>query len=145
MRGVTRAARKALGDELVPQWPPNMPRPAPARLPPTARDGAAAVYLPACVNRIFGRARNGDGERPSLPEAMVAVSERAGLALWIPDDVDGYCCATPWSSKAMPRARAGWRTIRSARFGAGATVASCRSSAMRRRARSASPPTRCRC
>ena len=99
MRGVTRAARKALGDELVPQWPPNMPRPAPARLPPTARDGAAAVYLPACVNRIFGRARNGDGERPSLPEAMVAVSERAGLALWIPDDVDGYCCATPWSSK----------------------------------------------
>ena len=99
MRGVTRAARRALGDELVPQWPPNMPEPAPARLPPTARDGAAAVYLPACVNRIFGRARNGDGERPSLPEAMVAVSERAGLALWIPDDVDGYCCATPWSSK----------------------------------------------
>lgn len=99
MRGVTRAARRALGDELIPQWPPNMPKPAAARLPPTARDGAAAVYLPACVNRIFGRARNGDGERPSLPEAMVAVSERAGLALWIPDDVDGYCCATPWSSK----------------------------------------------
>ena len=32
-------------------------------------------------------------------EALVAVSARAGLALWIPPDVAGHCCATPWSSK----------------------------------------------
>jgi D-lactate dehydrogenase len=76
-----------------------MPKPAPARLPATAREGAAAVYLPACVNRIFGRARNGRGARASLPEAMVAVCARAGLPLWIPDDVEGHCCATPWTSK----------------------------------------------
>ena len=30
-------------------------RPAPARLPRTQREGAAAVYLPSCLNRIFGR------------------------------------------------------------------------------------------
>ncbi len=49
------AYRALLSDELVPSWPPNMPLPGPARPPRTSRDGAAAVYLPACVNRIFGR------------------------------------------------------------------------------------------
>jgi D-lactate dehydrogenase len=99
MRGASRVARRAVSSELVPEWPANMPHPAPAELPPTARDGAAAVYLPACVNRIFGRARNGAAAGPSLPEALVAVSGRAGLPLWIPEEVAGHCCATPWTSK----------------------------------------------
>ena len=81
-----------LSDELVPAWPDEMPPPAPSNLPKTRREGAAAVYLPACINRIFG---------PSLPEALVRVSERAGLPLWIPDDVAGHCCAVPWSSKGL--------------------------------------------
>ena len=38
-------------------WPPNMPDAAPAKLPATNRSGAAAVYLPACINRIFGRSK----------------------------------------------------------------------------------------
>jgi D-lactate dehydrogenase len=93
-----RALRTAVSAELVPAWPENMPRAAPATLPPTVRPGAAAVYLPACINRIFGAAR-GAPPGPSLPEALVAVSERAGLPVWIPEDVAGHCCATPWSSK----------------------------------------------
>jgi D-lactate dehydrogenase len=101
LRGASRAARKALSAELAPEWPQNMPRPAAPALPQTSREDAAAVYLPACVNRIFGRARNGDGQGPSLPEALVAVSSRAGLALWIPADVAGHCCATPWTSKGF--------------------------------------------
>ena len=47
----------------------NMPPPAPARCRATAREGAAAVYLPACINRIFGRRGR---RRRSLPEALVA-------------------------------------------------------------------------
>ena len=105
MKGVSAIARAALEDELVPAWPDNMPHPAPAELPRTTRDGAAAVYMPACVNRIFGRAR-GDGDGPGLAEAMVAVSERAGLPLWIPPDVAGHCCAVPWSSKGYREGRA---------------------------------------
>jgi len=30
---------------------------------------------------------------------MVAVSARAGLPVWIPDDVEGRCCSVPWASK----------------------------------------------
>ncbi len=100
--GASRLARKGVSNELVPQWPRNMPPPAPPTLPPTIREGAAAVYLPACVNRIFGRARE-TGAAPglSLAEALVAVSARAGRALWIPPDVAGHCCATPWTSKGF--------------------------------------------
>jgi D-lactate dehydrogenase len=98
MRAGMGAARSLITDELVPSWPRNMPRPAPVRLPETSREGAAAVYVPACVNRIFGRPRR-DGSGPSLPEAMVAVSARAGMPVWIPEDVAGHCCAVPWTSK----------------------------------------------
>jgi D-lactate dehydrogenase len=91
-RPAAGAARALLSDELVPSFPANMPRPAPARLPTTRREGAAAIYLPACINRIFG---------PSLPEALVRVSERAGVPLWIPDDAAGHCCSVPWSSKGL--------------------------------------------
>ena len=107
MKGASRLARAAIGDELVPAWPGNMPHPAPAKLPETSRDGAAAVYAPACVNRIFGRARgDGDGVGPDLAEAMVTVSARAGMPLWIPPDVAGHCCAVPWSSKGYREGRA---------------------------------------
>jgi D-lactate dehydrogenase len=75
-----------------------MPPAAPAKLPRTQREGAAAVYLPSCLNRIFGRPEDAVAG-PTLPEAMVAVSARAGQPLWIPGDVAGHCCATPWSSK----------------------------------------------
>jgi D-lactate dehydrogenase len=96
---LTGLARRLAGPEVVPAWPAGtMPGAAPARLPFTLRERAAAVYLPACVNRIFGNPR-GSAVRPTLPEALVAVSERAGLPLWIPPDVAGHCCGTPWSSK----------------------------------------------
>jgi D-lactate dehydrogenase len=101
-KGATELLRRAVSHELVPSWPEAMPRPAPARVPATRREGAAAVYLPACVNRIFGAA---DGE-PTVVESLVAVSSRAGKPVWIPEDAPGHCCATPWSSKGHPRAHA---------------------------------------
>jgi len=95
-----RAARGGLrvGGPLIRRIRPSIPHAASGRLPDTSRDGAAAVYFPACINRIFGAADGHDG-RMSLPQAMVAVSARAGLPVWIPPQVGGHCCGTPWSSK----------------------------------------------
>ena len=104
MRGAADAARSLFSDELVPSWPRNMPPPAPAKLPRTSREGAAAVYMPACVNRIFGPPPT-TGQGLPLPEAMVAVSARAGMPVWIPDDVAGNCCSVPWASKGYTRGR----------------------------------------
>lgn len=97
LAGLTGALRKIVSTDLVPAIVGPMPRPAPSTLPPTQREGAAAVYFPACINRIFGRAPGVDG--PSLPAALVTVSARAGRPLWIPEDVQGLCCSTPWGSK----------------------------------------------
>lgn len=94
---VTGLARRTVRPDLVPQWLPQIPGAATRRLPATRRVGAAAVYYPACVNRIFGGPAGRPG--PTLPEAVVVVSERAGKPVWIPPDVNGTCCATIWHSK----------------------------------------------
>ncbi|MEU2800301.1 FAD-binding and (Fe-S)-binding domain-containing protein [Streptomyces sp. NPDC007117] len=100
LQAVTRLARRALRPDLVPEWLPQIPGAAARRLPDTARVGASAVYYPACVNRIFaGPDDAATGPGPSLAEAVVAVSARAGKPVWIPEDVAGTCCATIWHSK----------------------------------------------
>jgi D-lactate dehydrogenase len=87
-----------------------LPPPAKAEPPETQREGAAAVYVPSCTNRIFGRTVGGlesgaggrfSAPRQSLSAAMVEVSERAGLPVWIPGEVAGSCCGLPWSSKGF--------------------------------------------
>jgi D-lactate dehydrogenase len=98
-RAGARAARMLLADELVPLLPRDAPPPAPP-LPATTREGAAGVYLPACINRIFG---------PSLPAALVLVSARAGMPVWIPDDVAGHCCGVPFGSKGYTAAEEAMR------------------------------------
>jgi D-lactate dehydrogenase len=72
-----------------------LPGAASGKLPSTLHSGAAAVYVPSCTNRIFGG---------SPVEAMVEVSARAGLPVWIPEDVAGSCCGLPWSSKGFGEA-----------------------------------------
>jgi D-lactate dehydrogenase len=95
---VTDMVRAFVSNDLMPGWLPNMPAAAKPKLPKTPRNGAAGVYFTACVNRIFGRMA-GQDHKPSLQEAMIAVSARAGMPLWIPEDVGGHCCATIWHSK----------------------------------------------
>ncbi|MDX2814747.1 (Fe-S)-binding protein [Streptomyces sp. PA03-5A] len=105
LTGLTAGARLAISNELMPAVPGPMPRAGVGKPPPTSRHGAAAVYFPACVNRIFGR-DPGMPRHPSLQHALVEVSARAGKPLWIPDDVAGKCCSTPWSSKGYSRGHA---------------------------------------
>ncbi|MER7759348.1 FAD-binding and (Fe-S)-binding domain-containing protein [Streptomyces sp. NPDC097619] len=102
LSAVTAAARKLVRPDLVPQWLPQIPGAASRALPPTERTGAHAVYYPACVNRIFGGPgpeAGGEEAGPSLAEAVVAVSARAGRPVWIPPDLTGTCCSTIWHSK----------------------------------------------
>jgi D-lactate dehydrogenase len=90
--------RHGAGADLVPRWTSSVPRAAPAHLPAGSRSSATAVYVPSCLNRIFGNSREAPAG-PTVPEALVALSARAGQPVWIPDDVAGHCCGVPWSSK----------------------------------------------
>ncbi|WP_164494551.1 (Fe-S)-binding protein, partial [Streptomyces sp. ADI92-24] len=104
LAGVTGLARRAVRPDLMPAWLPEIPGAAARKLPRTSRTGASAVYYPACVNRIFA---GPEGHHvPSLPQAVVAVSARAGKPVWIPPDVAGTCCATIWHSKGYDAANA---------------------------------------
>ena len=94
----TAAVRALAGAERVPGWIAPMPRAAGSALAVTVRQDAHGVYFPACVNRIF----DPDG----LPQALVAVSARAGRPLWIAPQTPGHCCATPLGSKGYAEAEA---------------------------------------
>jgi D-lactate dehydrogenase len=98
VRSLLNVGRKVISPELLPGWVESVPMPASSKLPPTKAEHASAVYFPACINRIFGASKLRD-RKMSLPEAFVAVSERAGYPLFIPRDVVGNCCGTIWHSK----------------------------------------------
>jgi D-lactate dehydrogenase len=104
--GVEKASRAALraGGPLARRTRrgKGLPGAASGKLPATAREDAAAVYVPSCTNRIFGR-YEGDGPA-GVAEALVEVSRRAGLLLWIPEEVAGSCCGLPFGSKGFTAA-----------------------------------------
>jgi D-lactate dehydrogenase len=104
LTALTGVARAVASPDLIPSVPGPMPRAAQAPRS-TEKTGAAAVYFPACINRMFGRDPDGPAS-PSLPEAFVTLSGRAGKPLWIPPDVAGLCCSTPWKSKGYPKGHA---------------------------------------
>ena len=98
LTGLTAAARLAISEDLVPSVPG-----------PDAAPGAAQAALDQArgrrcrvlsrLHQPYLRTRPGPARYPSLPQALVEVSARAGKPLWIPGDVAGKCCSTPWSSK----------------------------------------------
>lgn len=84
LRAVTGAARKVVSPDLVPEWLRGSRRSGPRTARHPAGGGRRGV-LPGLrqpdLRRPRGRAR------ALLPEAVVALSERAGLPVWIPRDV----------------------------------------------------------
>jgi len=103
MQMITGAMRKVIGPS-VPLWSAGMPYATKGGIPPTEHSGAKAVYFPSCVSRTMGRLP-GEPSELSLMQATVELAKRAGVPLWIPHDVAGNCCATPYSSKGFEEAR----------------------------------------
>src|SRR5271165_1734503 len=101
MRSITRAMKSFAGDNMA-EWMPDTPHAA-GRVPTTARAGAQAVYFPSCISRVMGRLP-GEPEDRSLMEVTVELARRAGIPVYIPSDVAGTCCGTPFSSKGLSRA-----------------------------------------
>jgi len=110
--GATDAARAIVGSEVVPRYDGGLPRGGAARRRAGERFGAGtfvgsgqeqplAVYVPACVNSMFGPERG----RSGVTEAFVRLLERAGVRVIVPAGVDALCCGTPWTSKGVERGR----------------------------------------
>jgi len=103
MRSLTRAMKRVFGDAVL-EWTPEIPHAAGA-IPLTKKAGAQAVYFPSCISRVMGRLP-GEPEDASLMQVMVDLANRAGCPVYIPQDVHGACCGTPFSSKGLTAAHA---------------------------------------
>lgn len=91
-------ARKVVGEDVLPLWSPELPAGGKSRVRPAPKGEPQIVYLPACVNTMFGPAGGGAGVQHSFEELCA----RAGIEVLVPADIDSLCCGTPWSSKGLP-------------------------------------------
>lgn len=103
VRGMTDIARAVLGADAVPQYSADLPAGGRARKQLAGKLGSGpgdplAVYLPACINSMFGPTGDGGGVTRSFERLL----ERAGVRVIVPDGVESLCCGTPWSSKGFP-------------------------------------------
>ncbi len=103
MRTLTKAMKRFAGESLS-EWMPDTPYAA-GPVPKTQPAGAQAVYFPSCISRVMGRLP-GEPKDASLMEVTIEVARRAGVPVFIPSDVAGTCCGTPFSSKGFSRAHA---------------------------------------
>jgi D-lactate dehydrogenase len=103
MRALTRVMKRFVGGNLR-EWMSDTPYAA-GPVPATQHAGAQAVYLPSCISRVMGRLP-GEATDASLMEVTVELGRRAGIPVFIPSDVTGTCCGTPFSSKGFSRAHA---------------------------------------
>lgn len=104
--GATDAGRTVLGADTVPRYAEDLPAGGKARgrlgrFVGSGDDTPVAVYLPACVNTMFGPEAGGVG----VTDAFRLLAERAGVRLLVPDGVDSLCCSTPWTSKGFASGR----------------------------------------
>ena len=102
--GATALARSVLGDDVMPLYDHGLPaggQPRRAGMLGTGR--VAGVYVPACIQTMFGPESGPDEEAEAATDgvmaAVAALCERAGVALLVPDDIGSLCCGTPWKSK----------------------------------------------
>lgn len=92
----TVVGRGILGSDTVPRWSAELPGGGRPRRSSPVPD-PDFVFFPACVGTMFGPAGSG----PGVGGALVALSERAGLRVSIPQGIEGMCCSTPWASKGF--------------------------------------------
>lgn len=101
-RWMDRLTRRSIGEAFW-QWSAEMPYPRRGALPTRPRRDAEAVYFPTCISRTMG-ALPGEAQETSGMQALLNIAERAGVRLYVPEDIQGNCCGVPFSSKGFEAA-----------------------------------------
>jgi D-lactate dehydrogenase len=107
VKAATTVGRALLGADTVPEYSADLPggglgRASRGRHLGSGDGDPVAVYLPACVNSMFGASGDGVG----VTEAFVRLLDRAGVRMVVPDGIEAMCCSTPWTSKGFTAGRA---------------------------------------
>jgi D-lactate dehydrogenase len=95
-RAASELGRALFGADTIPLYGGDLPGggiPRPAPTPHSAT--AVAVFFSSCVGSMFGPATNSMG----ASKAFLALCERAGVEVAVPENLPNMCCGTPWKSK----------------------------------------------
>lgn len=114
---VTEAARRLTGQRVprvskalqhgpgAPKAPAFVSRDDPRRtgfpVPIVQSGRQSIVYFPSCASRMFGSPSTEHGLLP-VTEAMLALLDRAGFDVIMPEHLNGQCCGQPFQSKGFP-------------------------------------------
>ncbi len=98
---VTKGLKKVV--KAIPLWSPQLKAsPAIGTLIERSKSvNKTAVYFTTCITRTMGGSSTGG---KSVPEALLSVSEKAGLGLRIPNNIQSACCGQIYSSKGFDSA-----------------------------------------
>lgn len=89
-------ARKIMGEDTVPLWSSSLPGGGVKREGVVSAD-AEVIFFPSCLNSMFAASGEGVGSQG----AFLALCERAGISVAIPENISELCCGTPWKSKGL--------------------------------------------
>lgn len=98
---VSRALRHGPGAPRRPVDPRQDPRRTGFPVPIAQTGRPSIVYFPSCATRMFGAPKSEHDLLP-VPEAMLALLQRAGFDVVMPDHLNGQCCGQPFQSKGFP-------------------------------------------
>ncbi|MEQ1900070.1 MAG: FAD-binding and (Fe-S)-binding domain-containing protein [Devosia sp.] len=70
-------------------------------VPIATQDRKQIVYFPGCPTRMFGAPETRHDLLPTT-DAMLALLERAGFDVIVPEGLTGQCCGQPFESKGFP-------------------------------------------
>ncbi len=90
------AARRVLPEELVPLYSREVPAGGDTRPAAVYPPAPEVVFFPTCLHQVFAPER-GEGSG----HAFLALCEAAGIAVAVPEGIEGMCCGTPWESKGF--------------------------------------------
>ncbi|WMC10506.1 FAD-binding and (Fe-S)-binding domain-containing protein [Oceanimonas pelagia] len=99
MTRLNAGLRKASKNK-VPLWLPETPGANPHRPRAGGSGPEKVVYFPSCASRTLGQSPGARDPR-SLTEVTLAVLNKAGFEVILPESLTGLCCGMPYQSKGM--------------------------------------------
>jgi D-lactate dehydrogenase len=97
MHNITMLIRKVF--PAFPIWTKQLTKP--INIPVTESANPAIVYFPCCMNRMMGA----DIEKEkTIVDSVISLAQKAGMAIYIPQESKGSCCGQAFSSKGFSEA-----------------------------------------
>ena len=97
LKVITRFLNK-LG--LSPQWNEKLPYASKPLHASKENHGAQWVYFSSCLTRVF----SSNDQKTSLANILTDISDKAGISLQIPPEINSTCCSQPFASKGYHEA-----------------------------------------